>query len=269
MPPERRSDRVGHKARSCGRQVLMAALVALAGCDPTSLAYLENGQRRDAALADASRADTTVPDARAARLDTGGDTQASEASPPGVDTNVEAGGLDGAASDAPLDNPVDPTAQDGGGGEQGEAGAIDAGGGAWDTAALDGGGDGAPDAPPDGGADAADVPRGCRGVADSGICWYLARSSESCASTCAAHGGTSPAAAGHVGTASQGGVARECYRLLDLVTSPGLEVTDSRSGDDGLGCYVSLLGLHVWLSSPSYDPSATLLGAQPLCGCME
>lgn len=70
----------------------------------------------------------------------------------------------------------------------------------------------------------------------------------------------SPAAASHVGTSSQGGSVRERYPLPDLVTSQGLEVTDSRSGDEGLGCYVSLLGLHVWLSSPPYDPSATLLG---------
>jgi hypothetical protein len=117
-------------------------------------------------------------------------------------------------------------------------------------------------------ADVSDTPAACSGVADSHICWYLGRSGDSCATTCATHGGTAAQAASHVGNASQGGSADECARLFGLLGATGSVLTGTRSDGQGLGC-CALPGMHVYLTSPPYSDSAKYGGIQVVCGCVR
>jgi hypothetical protein len=110
--------------------------------------------------------------------------------------------------------------------------------------------------------------RRCEGVDDSSICWYLGREGESCASTCASHGGCSPQAASHVGVTSQGGSSRECSRLFGLLGMSGPMLSGTRSDGMGLGCVLAE-GLHIWLSSPPYSDTAQAAKIQLVCGCLE
>lgn len=108
----------------------------------------------------------------------------------------------------------------------------------------------------------------CGGVADAQICWYLAKSGESCATFCAFHGGASPQAASHVGIASQGGSAQECGRLLSLLGTSGTVFSISRSDGEGAGCGVAL-GIHWYVMSPAYSENARVSNAQLVCGCLR
>jgi hypothetical protein len=116
--------------------------------------------------------------------------------------------------------------------------------------------------------DAVDMAASCAGVADSQICWYLGKSGDSCAMTCASHGGTAARAASHIGVASQGGSPEECGRLFGLLGVSGPVVSGTRSDAVGVGCF-TLLGLHVYLTAPPYADSARYSGAQIVCGCVR
>jgi hypothetical protein len=126
-----------------------------------------------------------------------------------------------------------------------------------------------PDADPDpvdAFVDVREPPPRCGGVSDSQICWYLGKSGESCATTCATRGGSSPQAAAHVGNGSQGGSAQECSRLLSLLGISGSVL--SATADEGVGCAVAL-GLHWYVTSPAYSDNARLASVQVVCGCLR
>jgi collagen type III alpha len=159
--------------------------------------------------------------------------------------------------------------QPGAGGTGGASGLGGSQAGTGGTTGSGGTGAAPADASPDSvtpGADTASFR--CDGAERSGICWYLGNPGDSCATTCAFHGGNSPEAASHVGVTSQGGSASECGRLLGLLGLPGTVQTGTRSDGIGLGCVVAL-GLHIWLSSPPYSDSARFANIQLVCGCLE
>jgi hypothetical protein len=110
---------------------------------------------------------------------------------------------------------------------------------------------------------------GCAGVLDSEICWYYGAIGESCATTCATHGGPSPQAASHVGIASQGGSLTECTRLLGLLGMTGTVNSGTRSDGQGVGCHVFTGPAYWWLSSPAYSDTARLSNVRIVCGCVQ
>jgi hypothetical protein len=110
------------------------------------------------------------------------------------------------------------------------------------------------------------------GVLDSGICWYLGELGANCSTTCSTRGGTSPEAAGHVGTAAQKGSPTECSRLLGLLGTGGEVQPVALPGlSQGLGCHVSptQTPTYRWVSSPAYNDNASDPAAQLLCGCLQ
>jgi hypothetical protein len=281
-------------------------MLGLPSCSLGSLDYLKNGQRRDGATQDVpagplgdapTYADDSAIDA-AAKPDTEDDADdhgsyaesGTGGSPglggfggePGTGGSPGLGGFGGepntggvsgqggigGLADAGIDaaGSASMGGQSGAGGTSGLGGSL---GGAGGTTGSGGTGGAPADASPDSvaaGADAASFR--CDGVERSGICWYLGNPGDSCATTCASHGGNSPEAASHVGVASQGGSASECGRLLGLLGLPGTVQTGTRSDGIGLGCVVAL-GLHIWLSSPPYSDSARFANIQLVCGCLE
>jgi len=112
----------------------------------------------------------------------------------------------------------------------------------------------------------------CSGVLYSGICWYLAASGSNCTQACAEHGGPSSLAAGHVGTAAQGGSLTECATILSLLGVGG--TVQNVTSISGLGCSKSTgtmghgPGLY-WCTSPAFSATASLSGVLPACGCLQ
>lgn len=110
---------------------------------------------------------------------------------------------------------------------------------------------------------------GCSGVVDSDICWRLGNLGASCADTCMSSGGTSPNAAKHVGTSTQGGSLAECRRLLGLLGITNNVITVAI--DQGLGCHhkPAMPLPYAWASSPAFSDTASSPDASILCGCLR
>jgi len=112
----------------------------------------------------------------------------------------------------------------------------------------------------------------CSGLLYSGICWYLASSGSSCTQACTGHGGPATLAAGHVGTAAQGGSLSECATLLSLLgvagTVQGVESISGVGCSKNTGTMGPGPGLY-WCTSPDFSPTASLSGVQPACGCLQ
>ena len=178
---------------------------------------------------------------------------------PGSLDYLQNGGDDGSAEgDVPrwVDGEAVP---EGSGGGKGSGGAIGSGGATTLDADLH---------PADVASDVRDPSPECNGVADSKICWYVGRAGDSCATSCASHGGTSSQAASHVGNATQGGSAQECSRLLSVLGLSGPLISTARAEDEGVGCAVAL-GLHWYVTSPAYSDVAKIASVQLVCGCLR
>jgi hypothetical protein len=112
----------------------------------------------------------------------------------------------------------------------------------------------------------------CAGVPYARICWYLASVGSSCTQACADHGGPSSLAAGHVGTAAQGGSPSECATILLLLGLTG--TVQSTPAPSGVGCSRNTgtlgpgPGLY-WCTTPVFSETASLPGMQPACGCLR
>ena len=109
----------------------------------------------------------------------------------------------------------------------------------------------------------------CSGVLYAGICWYLGPDGSSCQDACASHGQTSPNAASHVGTTTQGGSLAECGKILGLLGITGTPFTTLRLDGRGLGCYQKTNGNSWWLSTPDFSATASLGSASRVCGCTQ
>lgn len=106
----------------------------------------------------------------------------------------------------------------------------------------------------------------CAGAELFGVCWYLGREGESCAQTCAEHGGTDGLASEHVGIASQGGSREDCVLILNALGQRYR--VRSTEHDVGVGCHVPVGGEDPhWLSSPPFRATAYLRNARIACGC--
>jgi hypothetical protein len=108
----------------------------------------------------------------------------------------------------------------------------------------------------------------CKGQSSSGGCWYLGNLGASCTSTCAAHGGNASDAASFVGTTAQGGSLAKCATLLAALGDNLSPIEATRSDGMGIGCHVYGVKTY-WLSSPTFSPSAVVVGARPVCGCVQ
>lgn len=114
----------------------------------------------------------------------------------------------------------------------------------------------------------------CSGVLYSGICWYWATLGGSCTQACTDHGGPSSLAAGHVGTAAQGGSLSDCATILSLLGAAG--PVQNVVSTSGVGCSRNTgtmgpgpgPGLY-WCTSPAFSETASLTGIQPACGCLK
>ena len=109
----------------------------------------------------------------------------------------------------------------------------------------------------------------CSGVLYAGICWYLGSDGSSCQDACASHGQTSPSAASHVGTTTQGGSLAECGKILGLLGITGTPFTTFRLDGRGLGCYQKTNNNSWWLSAPDYGATASLGSVRRVCGCTQ
>lgn len=191
----------------------------------------------------------------------GGDSRAPDDDGSAPDGDMGGSGMGSQPGSGGVGQGGDPSGDGGSAGGTGGMTGTGGTGGGSEVPPRDAGPD-APAAPPD------TAPLRCTGILDSGICWYLGKSGDSCARTCVSHGGTSPQAASHVGISSQGGSLSECRRLLGLLGVQGTVLSATRSDDTGLGC-LTTLGLCVWLSSPAYSDSSALTNAQLVCGCLQ
>lgn len=112
----------------------------------------------------------------------------------------------------------------------------------------------------------------CSGVLYSGICWYLGSAGSSCTQACATHGGPSSAATSHVGTAAQGGSLSECATILSRLGIAG--TVQNVTSTSGVGCSKNIGTMgpgpgNYWCITPDFNPTASLTGVQPACGCMQ
>ncbi len=241
----------------------LAGGLALLACNPNALDALKNGQSQDAAAIDQrlgspdldlGNPDDSPPDGPVAMGGSAIDAAGAAGSGAGNGGSAESGGAPGSGGIA------------GTGGAGGAAGTV--GGGAAGGGGRPGTGGGGTDGGLADTRPAPDSSLDCAGVLDSRICWYLGRAGESCTTTCATHGGTSADAAGHVGTAAQGGSEEECGRILNLLGQEGILLSGTRSDGKGLGCFAAL-GARWWLSSPPYTDNVMYESVQIVCGCVR
>jgi hypothetical protein len=232
----------------------------------------------DSALLDATVANKTVPDARV--LDASSISDSSNPKTPdaglGADTVSAAGG---GKADAGT------TAQGGSGGHSSSGGSTSSSGGTSGSGGVSasagsGGGAGGQSATGghagsmggnggSGGSSGSTTSPACSGVLYAGICWYLGSDGSSCQDACASHGQTSPNAASHVGTKTQGGSLAECAKILGLLGITGTPSITLRLDGRGLGCYQKTNSNSWWLSAPDYGATASLGSVRRVCGCTQ
>jgi len=243
----------------------------------------------DGARLDATVADKTVPDAPA--FDASPTSDSSKPTTPdahlGADTasggggakadaGTAQGGSSGHSSSGGSTSSSGGTSSIGGASSSGGAsntGGAHSSGGASATAGSGGsaGGQSATGghAGSTGGSGGSTTTPACSGVLYAGICWYLGPDGSSCQDACASHGQTSPNAASHVGTTTQGGSLAECGKILGLLGITGTPFTTLRLDGRGLGCYQKTNSNSWWLSAPDYGATASLGSVRRVCGCTQ
>lgn len=286
------------RALSCALAVMAGLLCAQGACSLRSLDYLKNGHKQDGAMMDRAERDvadlgTPSPDTVLVELvsldslaadGTGGTGGAGGYGEVGM--GAGGSGVGGTEIDATgIESSGGGTAGTGGtwatGGDPSSGGSMGSGGGAatGGTSATGGnpttgGSTGTGGLMATGGISATGGSSSvaCSGVLRSGICWYLAAVGGSCTQACADHGGPSSLAAGHVGTAAQGGSLSECATILSLLGVAG--TVQNVVSTSGVGCLRNTgmtgpgPGLY-WCTSPAFSATASLTDVQPACGCLR
>jgi hypothetical protein len=234
----------------------------------------------DSALLDATVADKTVPDARVLDASLTSDTKTPDAglgadtvSAAGggkADAGTAQGGSGGHSSSGGSTSSSGGTSSIGGasssGGTSNTGGAHSSGGSAGAQSATGGH---AGSAGGNGGSSGSTTSPACSGVPYAGVCWYLGPDGSSCQDACASHGQTSPNAASHVGTKTQGGSLAECAKILGLLGITGTPSSTLRLDGRGLGCYQKANSNSWWLSAPDYGATASLGSVRRVCGCTQ